>query len=112
MKITTHTDMLHFIDAIRESDPYIRDIYMNGGCYQFHLLLKKFAPECVPMVNKELTHVVTFFMNRFYDITGAVSGVFYVPTLFDLQECEKWSFAKNNLLKITDCPNCDEPITV
>jgi hypothetical protein len=24
---------------------------------------------------------------------------------------KNWSFHKNNLILITDCPNCDEPLT-
>jgi hypothetical protein len=51
--IASVDDMLFLINSIRETDKYISDIYLNGACYQFHLMLKKFAPECEARITKE-----------------------------------------------------------
>ena len=52
-------DMLFLINSIRETDQYIADFYLNGGFYQFYLMAKKFAPECVAGITKEKIHIVT-----------------------------------------------------
>ena len=52
-------DMLFLINSIRETAKHISDIYLNGACYQFHLLLKTFVPECEPYISKEKDHVIT-----------------------------------------------------
>jgi hypothetical protein len=67
--IASVDDMLRFINAIRQTDRYISDIYLNGACYQFHLLLKTFFPECEPYISKEKDHVITKYAGRYYDIT-------------------------------------------
>ena len=52
LRITHVGGMLRFIDALRQTDKYIEMIYMNGACYQFHLLLKTFFPESKPYITK------------------------------------------------------------
>jgi hypothetical protein len=74
--IASVDDMLFLINSIRETDQYIADIYLNGGCYQFHLMLKKFAPECEARITKEKNHIVTYFKGKHFDITGIVEGHF------------------------------------
>lgn len=104
--------MLFFINSIRETDQYISDIYLNGGCYQFHLMLKKFAPNCEPRITKERNHIVTYFKGKYFDITGIVEGQFEPLNHQEIEMASKWSFAKNKALQICECPFCEEPIIV
>jgi hypothetical protein len=104
--------MLFLINSIRETDKYIADIYLNGGCYQFHLMLKKFAPECEARITKERNHIVTYFKGRYFDITGIVEGQFEPLNHYEIDMASKWSFAKNKALQICECPVCEEPIVV
>jgi hypothetical protein len=110
--ITSIEDMLFLINSIRETDQYIADIYLNGGCYQFHLMLKKFAPECEARITKEKNHIVTYFKGKYFDITGIVEGHFEPLNDYEIDIVSKWSFAKNNALQICECPVCGEPIVV
>jgi hypothetical protein len=114
MTITTIKEMNKFIECIRTTDFYISQIYLNGGCYQFHLLLKNFAPESEPRINKEKTHIVTYFKGKHFDVLGTVdSTIEYCPlTEEDVQMASKWSFSKSRLIQLKECPHCCEPITV
>ncbi len=104
--------MLFLINSIRETDQYIADIYLNGGCYQFHLMLKKFAPESEARITKERDHIVTYFKGKHFDITGIVEGQFEPLNNYEIDMASKWSFAKNKALQISECPFCEEPIVV
>lgn len=109
MKVTP----IQFIDLLRKSDGYIKYIYTEGGCYQFYLLLTSLFDGCEPLINSKKDHVVTRIDGVLYDINGiAHNGHYHVMTKDDHQKASGWSFYNNNLLKITDCPNCDEPITI
>lgn len=110
--IASVSGMLFLIDSIRETDQYIADIYLNGGCYQFHLMLKKFAPECEARITKERNHIVTYFKGQHFDITGIVEGQFEPLNHLEIDIASKWSFAKNRALQICECPVCEEPIVV
>ena len=104
--------MLFVINAIRETDRYIADIYLNGGCYQFHLMLKKLAPECEARITKGKNHIVTYFKGKHFDITGIVEGQFQPLNHYEIDMVSKWSFAKNKAIQICECPVCEEPIVV
>ncbi len=111
--IASVDDMLRFINAIRQTDQYIEMIYMNGACYQFHLLLKTFFPECEPYISKEKDHVITKYAGRYYDITGEVSGNWYTPmTESEIDMASGWSFHRTKVIQIGECPACGEPIVV
>lgn len=110
--ITSVDGMLFLINSIRETDQYIADIYLNGGCYQFHLMLKKFAPSCEARITKERNHIVTYFKGKHFDITGIVEGQFEPLNHLEIDMASKWSFAKNKALQICECPVCEEPIVV
>ena len=112
LRIHDVSGMLFLIDSIRETDRYIADIYLNGGCYQFHLMLKKFAPECEARITKERNHIVTYFKRKYFDITGIVEGQFEPLNHYEIEMASKWSFAKNMALQICECPVCGEPIVV
>lgn len=110
--IASVSGMLFLIDSIRETDRYIADIYLNGGCYQFHLMLKKFAPKCEARISKEKNHIVTYFKGKYFDINGIVEGQFEPLNHYEIEMASKWSFAKNKALQICECPVCEEPIVV
>lgn len=105
--------MLRFINTIRQTDKYIEMIYMNGACYQFHLLLKTFFHESKPYISKEKDHVITRYSGKYYDITGEVSGNWYTPmTESEIDMASAWSFHKTKVIQIGECPHCEEPIVV
>lgn len=105
--------ILRFINALRQTDRYIEMIYMNGACYQFHLLLKTFFPESKPYISKEKDHVITKYAGRYYDITGEVSGNWYTPmTESEIDMASGWSFHRTKVIQIGECPHCEEPIVV
>lgn len=105
--------MLRFIDALRQTDKYIEMIYMNGACYQFHLLLKAFFSESKPYISKEKDHVITKYAGKYYDITGEVSGNWYTPMIeSEIDMASGWSFHRTKVIQIGECPHCEEPIVV
>ena len=104
-------DIDFFIENLRESDSYIRHLFLNGSCYRFHLLLSKFFPGCEPWINEEKTHIITKYRGKFYDITGEVPSDGFKPLESkEVERVEKWSFQKTNLIKIGECPFCEEPL--
>ena len=105
--------MKKFIKAIRQTDKYIEMIYMNGACYQFHLLLKTYYQDCIPFISTEKNHVITKYQNKFYDITGEVSGKDYTQmTDSEIDVARKWTFYKTKVIQISECPVCGEPIVI
>ena len=103
---------IDFIEMLRNSDPYISTIYTNGSCYKFHLILKKMYPESVPMIDEIKDHIVTEIDGVYYDINGVNNGEYYSLTDYDFDLVEKWSFSKQRMLQIGECPVCEEPIVV
>ena len=104
------TRILNLIQAIRESDPYQKVIFTNGGCYRFHLILKSLCPGAIPLMNKEKSHVVTLCDGYIFDINGLVEGRFYPMSESDIKLAESWSFEKTRMLKLGECEHCGEPI--
>lgn len=104
--------ILDFIDSLRESDLYIKDIYTQGGCFQLFKLLSKMYPNCICCINSAKNHIVTYFQGHCYDINGNVGDYsdYSGATAEDLELASKWSFHKNNLISLGECQNCDEPI--
>jgi hypothetical protein len=104
--------ILDFIILLRNSDSYIEDIYSKGGCYQFHLILKRLYPKCEAYIREDGGHVVTLYNGICYDITGIVNmvGRYREMTQQEHDEARTWSFANRCCLKIMECPNCEEPI--
>lgn len=116
-------DPLTVINALRESDQYISIIYMNGGCWQFHKVLKVIFPAAEPFkvsINPTIRidyfdHVVTKIGDRYFDITGEVHlGQFQFSLPMepgDVEKAEQWSFSKNNHI-FKRCPYCYEEILI
>ena len=95
------------IKALRETDGYIAEIYLNGGCYRFYKFLKVVYPKAEPYITQDKQHVVTKLGSTYYDITGKASGVYQPLTKEDVAMCEQWSFSKRHWL-YKECPNCGE----
>lgn len=73
--MTKHRKILNLISIIRESHSEIEKIYTKGSCLNFFLILHSIYPESEPYYNVD--HVITKIDNKFYDITGCVSGKGY-----------------------------------
>ena len=103
--------MLDFIEAIRSTDRYISDIFLKGGCYRFHKLLRKYA-DCEPFINAEKTHVVTLFKGKYFDINGIAKGKYRPLYEDEIKMVEQWSFANQMSLTLGECEVCGEPIKI
>jgi hypothetical protein len=105
-------DILKFIDELRNTDQYIHHIYTKGGCYRFHVLLSKMYRNCVPYINATNDHIITRYKGKFYDIFGTVDCLDGYRKLSkqEIPMVSKWSFRKNNLLLLDECPHCEEPL--
>lgn len=105
-------NILNFIDELRNSDEYIKHIYMKGSCYKFHILLSKMYKNTIPYISKEKDHIITRYKDRYYDINGEVYDVkdYKVLDIEDIPMVSNWSFRNNNLLQLNECPNCEEPL--
>lgn len=102
------------IQSLRDSDVYIDHIFMRGGCYRFFLFLKTMYPNAEPYIHQDKDHIVTKLFGHLFDIRGAIEAKFeslYTPLLDDdLEMVQSWSFSKNQLLQLCECPHCEEPI--
>jgi hypothetical protein len=105
-------NILKFIDELRDSDEYIRHIYMRGGCYRFHILLSKMYKGTIPYISIKKDHIITRYKGKYYDINGVVYDVkdYKVLDIEDIHMVSRWSFSKYNLLQLNECPNCEEPL--
>lgn len=66
-------DILSFIDLVRESAPRLMTlVYAQGGCYQFHLILRRVFPAMRPFSDQN--HCVSELGGHYYDITGEVTA--------------------------------------
>ncbi|MFB5946102.1 hypothetical protein [Albibacterium profundi] len=116
LKITLNTDAdkcLFIINALRETEKIIWDIYMCGGCYRFHLFLKKIFPNAKPLINLNEDHCVTLIDDRIFDIEGEQQmhrGEFVTPNGEQLEMMQRWSFTEHNLIQVSECPSCEEPL--
>ena len=61
-----------FISTIRDSFTGSQQVYTEGSCYHFYLILKEVFPEAEIYFDEN--HVITKIENKFYDITGEVRG--------------------------------------
>lgn len=119
---TSANRALKLVNAIRESDENMACIYTMGGCYKLHLVIKSLITHAKPYINDSNNHIITLVSGQFFDINGRVDvkmvrgryGYDYKGWRLlkgdDLKMAEKWSFSKNRLIKLAECPYCEEPI--
>jgi len=110
--ITMKVKPLEFIKNLRNTDPYIKTIFTNGGCYKFANFLKTIFKDAELVINTEKDHVGVLIDGVVYDINGVADWNFTHMTNADLEMAEKWSFAKKMMLQIGECSFCEEPIVV
>jgi hypothetical protein len=66
----TEVTVEKFIAAIRDSFIGSQQVYTEGSCYHFYLILKQVFPNAEPYY--DLDHVLTKIEDKYYDITGEV----------------------------------------
>lgn len=65
-----------FIATVRDSFIGSQQVYTEGSCYHFYLILKQVFPDAQAYYDSD--HVITKIDDRFYDITGEVRGDGYL----------------------------------
>jgi len=107
---------LDIIRALKETEPFIEMIFMQGGCYKFHEFLRTLYPYDAELyINKDKNHVITRIKGKYYDISGLVNNndrQYRKADDYDIAKVREWSFSKNYMLKVGECPACEEPICV
>jgi len=105
-------DILKFITNLRNTDEYIHHIYTKGGCYRFHILLSNLYKNTTPYISETKDHIITRYRGKFYDIFGTVDCLDGYTKLRDdeIAMVSRWSFRKNHLLQLDECPHCEEPL--
>ena len=63
-------DVERFIATIRDSFVGSQQVYAEGSCYHFYLILKEVFPEAKCWY--DIDHIITEINGKFYDITGEV----------------------------------------
>lgn len=111
---TSASSCLLLVNSLRETDRYIESIFIQGGCYRFHLFLKNIFPDATPFIYKDKDHIVSKIGNQFFDIKGIVENKNEYSLLkkSELEMVEKWSFGRTHLLQLKECPFCEEPLVV
>ena len=101
-----------FITELRNTDRYIQHIYTEGSCYKLYVLLSKMYKGTIPYISKNKNHIIIRYRNVYYDINGKVDNIDGYTKLKkeEIPMVDKWSFYNKNLLQISECPICDEPI--
>lgn len=66
-----YIEILNLIRVIRESFPQSVEVYTQGSCFRFALILKTVYPEGDIYWNED--HATFFLGGHFYDITGEIA---------------------------------------
>ena len=66
-------NILSFISAVKEAHSLMSNIFTEGSCFNFYMILKQVYSDAVPYYNGD--HVITNIGRRFYDINGVVKDV-------------------------------------
>ena len=61
-----------FISRVRDSFVGSQQVYTEGSCYHFYLILKEVFPDAEAYFDAD--HIITKIDDKFYDITGEVRG--------------------------------------
>lgn len=107
-------DIEKFLEVLRNSDFFIREIYTHGGCYQLYKVLKVLFPDAMAYTI-DMRHVATMIDGELWDIDGVVhedEERYFPMSEQEMKVAENWSFAKNNDLYYGECPVCEEPIRI
>lgn len=63
-------EVKEIISTIRDSFIGSQQVYTEGSCYHFYLILKSVFPQAECWYDED--HVITKIDNKFYDITGEI----------------------------------------
>lgn len=63
---------LVLIETIRQSFVGAEQVYTQGSCIMFYMILKAVYPNARPYWNAESRHMITKIGSKYYDITGQV----------------------------------------
>jgi len=112
MRAIRHESLLKIIDGLRATDPAIASVFNNGGCYQFAKYLQTLYPQGALKINLNRDHVRFAIDGMHYDIEGAHMDTrwWYEIDEQQIKQCEQWSFSKQRMIQIGECPACDEPL--
>lgn len=66
----TKKNVERFISIIRDSFIGSQEVYTQGSCYHFYLILKEVFPTAIAYYDRN--HIVSKIDDKFYDITGEV----------------------------------------
>lgn len=75
--MTKHRKILNIISILRNSHPDQEKIFTEGSCIYLFLLLRQIYPEAIAYSN--CNHIITKIDDKYYDITGTVTGENYLP---------------------------------
>ena len=80
----------------------------------YSFFLQTIYPEAEPYIHQDKDHVVTKLFGRLFDIRGIIETKFeslYSPMdSDDVKMANSWSFSRNQVLQLCECPQCGEPI--
>ena len=66
--------LLKIIEINKILDEYfndnIYDLFLNGYCYEYFIILKKFFPEAKMVIEKDNNHCAALINGEVFDITG------------------------------------------
>lgn len=95
---------LNIIDTLRNSDELIKEIYLNGSCYQFYLFLKTIYPQAIPYINHSKDHIASKIFEKLFDINGIIEDEteYVLLTKEESDICKSWSFSKKFKLLVVD----------
>lgn len=101
----------YILSKMRDADVCIEHVFTMGSCYQLYLIMKAIFPSAMPFINERLDHVCFDINGVMYDIRGVVNDghKYHAMTQEEVTKAEAWSFSNNCLIKLTECPYCEEP---
>jgi hypothetical protein len=123
--MNTHKKILELITEINNSNPIMKDIFLNGSCFNFYHILKVVFNDAEPYCN--IDHVITKINDKYYDITGEITdinGYSHIGNIWGIGSCyndkkdykkgdmyllenkAKYIRDKSNLLTTDDFSNC------
>lgn len=73
----TAKDIEGYISTFRSCVPNALSYFLNGGCYDFFLILKSIFPSAEAW--SDCDHVITRIGDRFYDVRGEIHCERHLP---------------------------------
>jgi hypothetical protein len=79
MNISKNQKILNIISNIRDAHPSMINVFTNGGCFKFYVILHSIFPEAICYYNEH--HVITEIDGKYYDITGRVKKTNHIKKI-------------------------------